>query len=395
MVLPTSALIRTIPVTFQPITDPTSTNLEAVRDARGDINAIRMLLKGNVETCLGLFRGAVEEGDVVTQIQLSHALKGMELGKDSLKDFSSLVVGDLEEFSYYPKEFALFDLAYARAMGSEPNWEMEHAKAVETFRLAADRGYLPAFLELKHQEWRINRESYGFAVELRPFLGKGDKLLDYYFGLALRTGCQVGSALYYEGIYWMHQSGGISVKCPGKSVKHPGKYESFERFKKDNSSPGSYRDFDGFRYVGPSEVLAPSIEVWEAFVIVKLENVRVAPLESYLFSYNPEQIKSLLNEYKVGIAQTDSFIKSPTEGHAHFNFSNEPVHGFYIYSLSIYIDHRPVGKISVQEDTFKISNTVADAGIKPVIEFIENVMKRSGSARSAVSWLRQMGSGYI
>ncbi len=51
-----------------------------------------MLLKGNVETWKKLFQEAVEEGDVITQIQLSHALHGMKKGEDDKKDFSSLTL---------------------------------------------------------------------------------------------------------------------------------------------------------------------------------------------------------------------------------------------------------------------------------------------------------------
>lgn len=181
-------------------------HLDAVRDARGDVNEIRLLLKGNVETCHRLFREAEKEGDVVTQIQLSHALLGMKWGKDDTKDFSSLLVGDLEKFSYYPREFALFNLAYDQAMGVESDWRTGKARGVETFRLAANRGYLPAFLELMHKEWKGNASSYGFAAQLRPFVGKGDRQLDYYFGQALKNGCQIGSEQYYEGLYWMNRS---------------------------------------------------------------------------------------------------------------------------------------------------------------------------------------------
>ena len=185
--------------------DPQNVGLTSVRDTRGNINEIRLLLKGNVETCYRLFREAVEEGDAVTQIQLSHALFGIKWGKDQEKDFSSLVVLDLEEFSYYPRAFALFNSAYDEAMGLEIDRKRNKARGIETFAKAADQGYLPAVLELKHTKWKWNSDSYGFAVQLRPFVGKGDKRLDYYFGKALKNGCQRGTERYYEGLYWMEK----------------------------------------------------------------------------------------------------------------------------------------------------------------------------------------------
>src|SRR5262249_47987226 len=149
-----------------------------------DINEIRLLLKGSLETCYKLFRKAVEEGDAISQIQLSHASWGIKWGKDQEKDFSSFVYSDLEQFSYFPRDYLLFNTVYNEAMGEQFDWEIHKARGHEIFRRAADLGYLPAVLELKATEWKFNIDSYGFAVQLRPFVGQGDRVLDYYFGRA-------------------------------------------------------------------------------------------------------------------------------------------------------------------------------------------------------------------
>lgn len=356
------------PMGFQETSDKTAVCLESVRNAGGDINKIRMLLKGNVKACHSLFKQAEKEEDVVTQIQLSHALFGMKWGKDDTKDFSSLTIGDLETFSYYPNEFMLFNSAYDQAMEVTSGWEKRENRGTETFRLAASRGYLPAFLELTCKEWNWRKSSFGFAVQLRPFVGKGDKRLDYYFGQALKNGCPIGSALYYEGLYWMNQSNNITVK-------YPREHQSFEDFKdyyiKYESWEALY-NYDGF-LVGSSVVLAPSKEAWEAFVKEKLEDIKIAPIDSYLFEYDSKQIKSLLNKYKI-TADTTSFSEKHKKE--------------VIYSLSLYQDHKEIGKISVREG--KIYETFENLEIKPIIEFIENVMKRSGSANSANIWLRYL-----
>lgn len=368
-------------------------NLEEIRDTKGDINEIRLLLKGSVETCNNLFRKAVEEGDVILQIQLSHALFGIKQGKDDAKDFSSLSAGDLETFSYYPREFTLFNSAYDQAMGVKSDWNTHYARGEETFRLAANQGYLPAFLALKSKEWGwyTDKSSYGFAAELRPFVGKGDRQLDYHFGQALKNGCQVGSELYYEGMYWMNQSGNIQVK-------YPREHECFEdftrRYIRYEDCRNTYYNHDGFLHVG-SVVLAPSKEAWETFVKEKLSDIRVSPVESYVFEYDAAQLKSLLNEHKIGAVHTGSFVKSTTEGRDIESFRGGAAHGFRIDSLSIYQDHERIGEISVQEDTFKIHQTFKNQKIQPIIDFIENIMTRTGSAGSARSWLRQMGGRYI
>lgn len=382
----------TLDTTPNPVLDTTPMNLlAAVKDARGDINEMRILLKGNEETCNRLFKEAVAEGDVITQIQLSHALFGMKWGEDHTKNFSSLTAGDLESFSYYPQEFVLFNSAYDQAMGIKSDGKTHDARGSETFRLAAERGYLPAFLELMHKEWKGNTDSYGFAVQLRPFVGQGDKQLDYYFGQALKNGCQIGSELYYEGMYWMNQSCGIPVK-------YPKEHQSFYDFKShyiQYESEHSYYDHNGFRHVGGSVILAPSREAWGTFVKEKLGDVRIAPLNSYMLRHDPEQIKSLLDQYRISVVHTSSFIEHPTKGHKVVDLFGKSKHGFCIDSLWICQDDKEIGKISVQEDTFKIYQTIENPKIKPVIDFIENVMTRSGSAHSAHSWLKQMGGRYI
>ncbi len=262
----------------------------------------------------------------------------------------------------------------------------------ETFQEAASRGYLPAFLELKYKEWKWHTNSYGFAVQLQPFVGKGDRQLDYQFGQALKNGSQIGSELYYEGMYWMHQSCGIPVKYPRAS-------ESFKdfttRYVQHEDSMSSYYDHDGIFHVGSSVILAPSREVWEAFVKEKLENVRFAPAESYSFRYDAAQIRALLNNHKIGALHTSSFVESATEGRDVKSFRGGTVRGFHIDSLAISQDHKRIGQISVQENTFKIHQRFADPTIQPIIDFIENVMIRTGSAYSALSWLKQMGGNYI
>ncbi|MFV0339251.1 MAG: hypothetical protein ACK5MA_01275 [Parachlamydiaceae bacterium] len=91
-------------------------NLEQMRQANGDINAMRMLLKGDEKACLELFSGAVKEGDVIIQIQLSHVLFFMRSRKDSDRDFSRLEATDLEVLLYHPSEFEHYNQAYDEAV---------------------------------------------------------------------------------------------------------------------------------------------------------------------------------------------------------------------------------------------------------------------------------------
>lgn len=349
-------------------------DLEAIRLARGDVNEMRMLLKGSKQTCYTLFRKAVEEGDVIVQIQLSHALFGMRWGNDESKDFSSLHASKLEVYSalaYYPRRCDLFNGLYDLAIGQELDLKKREARGEAAFCLAASRGYLPAFLELKCKEWERRATSYGFAVQLQPHVGKGDRCLDFYFGRALKDGSQIGSKLYYEGLYWMEQSLGIPVKYPEEG-------ESFEAFTtRSLESPPlcgeEYRDYDGFRHVGGETILAPSREAWERFVKEKLGDVRCAPAESYVFKYDAKQIQSLLEEHNI-----TSLASTETRDGSRSQF------------VSIFQNGESMGVVLVKEDSFQISETFKKETIQPIIDFIENVMIRTGSSQSAHDWLTQI-----
>lgn len=390
-------------VSHQPVLDIQQLK-NSVIEARGDINQIRMLLKGNVQNCKELFMQAVRENDAITQIQLSHAFFGMKRGQDHMKDFSNLAAQDLEEFFYYPREFGLFNSAYDELMGVKSDLTDQETRASETFITAASRGYLPALLELKHKEWKCCSSSFGFAVQLLPFVGKGDSQLDYFFGRALKNGCEKGSDFYYEGMYWMNQSLGIPVQYPDPEEN----FESFKHryFQSDSSDP-SY-DHDGFTHVGDSVVLAPSREHWAAFVKEKLESVRTAKSESYLFHYDPREIKDLFDRYEIQVAPCNLILQpSPDSAFSSDQSVVEELgetrdHVLRVYDpnkayFAIYQQDKLIGEITVEKVPFKITHTFENSPsepiIRPIIDFIGNVMIRKGSARSALSWLEQIKEG--
>ncbi len=268
---------------------------------------------------------------------------------------------------------------YNEAMNLEFDVEKSETAAFEAFKQAAKQSYLPAVLELTHKEWKSNVNSYGYAVQLRPYIGKGDKELDFHFGRALKNGCQIGSQNYYEGLYWMQKSRRFTAKYPEKDQS----FESFISHYIHRNRESMLCDYDRFRYIGDSVVLAPSKMAWTSFKL-KLQRADIAPLESFMFEYNKEKIKSIMKEFKIGTIASSKFV--PIEGCGG--------DGKRIDTLSIYENLTKKGEISVQrnllKDTFEITQTFSDPKIQPVIEFIENVMERSGSAASAYAWLQQI-----
>ncbi|MEN9343623.1 MAG: hypothetical protein RLZZ453_410 [Chlamydiota bacterium] len=351
--------------------------LEQISNTCGNINKMRMLLQGNLTTLKNLLEAAEKKGDAIVRIQLSHAFLGMKWGNDSLKNFSILKVEDLEEFDYYPGKGNYFN---SEVESQNMNWR-------QTFITAAKLGYLPAVLELKYNEWpEDSYATYGFAVALQSFVGKGNKMLDYYFGLALKNGSQIGSPLYYEGMRWMHQSHGICVKYPENN-------QPFEEFIRGYQSP-DYMNcdhrLDGLYHLGKKVILAPSKIVWETFVREKLANVQCAPPESHCVKYDGKEICRLLNENTIAFNRMHAFVDSTTEGTDFECPGGQIRHGFWIVSFVVYENRREIGRISVQHNNLKIHETFKNTRLQPVINFIENVMTRTGSPKSTVFWLNHI-----
>lgn len=231
----------------------------------------------------------------------------------------------------------------------------------------------PLDIEQIEKKWQWRPDSYGLAVELRPFVGEGDKELDYRFGLALKNECAIGSELYYEGMYWMHLSGYMQVE-------YPEAHESFIDFidRYVERSPKDFYDYDGFRHVGSSIILAQSREAWEEFVNEKLTNIKISPKESYLIESNTQQIKKLLKKHQINVVHLRKSIETSNEG------------GFFIDTLSIHESGREIGKISIKENSFEIYETFQNSKLQPIIDFVEKVMSRTGTASAARSWLMQI-----
>lgn len=92
------------------------------------------------------------------------------------------------------------------------------------------------------------------------------------------NGCEIGTPRYYEGICWLEKSNGLTVKYPKEG-------ESFRKFWLDyvnyKDCSNTYYDHCGLMFVGNSVVLSPSEEAWENFVLDKLTNIEIAPIEYY------------------------------------------------------------------------------------------------------------------
>ena len=350
-------------------------NLQLVRNAEGDINKIRMIFKGDKKTFCEVFQQAVRENDVISQIQLSHARFSMRRCLDDKKDFTKLSLEDLEAYSfYYPRELMLFNSAYSEVMGDKNDIA---TISQQTFRLAAKKGCLPAFLEIMDDEWGPRVNSFGFAAQLRPFVGRGDMMLDKLFGLALIHGCHPNSGLYLEGIYWLNRSTQILPQYPtnGETFKV---FQS-EYFNTRNCWDLSHEHFhvNGFEFVGNNAVLVPYKESWDEFVKEVLEKVKIASIETYEIKHDPQQIKSLCDEHEVTVRESKESICPPEEN-------------FHITSLEVQVGKLFRSAICVREDTFEIYSTFQIPEIQIIITFLEEVMKRTGSAYSAQAWLEQI-----
>lgn len=383
------------PQFFPPnITDP-SLSLQTIKNTKGNINQITQLLNENKQTCLELFRKAIQEKDSIVQIQLSQAYFEIRWREEESKNSLPIGSKNFDPFFYYPRNFDLFVKTYREAMQFETDYKFEKELSNKTFSNAANEGYLPAILELTHKIWGNKTKSYGFAMQLQPFVNKGDKVIDYYFGRALKNGSNPGSTLFYEGLYWMHKSDCIAVKYPEENESFD---ELIHRYYRYGEGKGcSHYNHDGFIYSNEdSTILVPSKEKWEIFVKEKIETAEIVPQKFYEFEYDEKKILSLLTK-DIGTANCEYFEKDST-GQEIANDYETKINGFWIHSLFLYNGGTKIGTISVRKSTsannkypFQIHETIKNQQkIQPIIDLIENVMIRTGSTSSAASWLSHL-----
>jgi hypothetical protein len=127
-------------------------------------------------------------------------------------------------------------------------------------------------------------------------------------------------------------------------------------------------------------------------VRTRLTNIIPAPVEAYLFSYNAQEINSIIKNDEISTSSSRTFIAHPIEGGEIAGWNGRRLHGFFISILDVWGGKTKLGQISVRLDTFAIYETIANPDIQPLVEFVENIMTRSGSACSAISWIRHIGS---
>lgn len=240
--------------------------------------------------------------------------------------------------------------------------------------------------------WKGNEASYGFAAELRPFVGKGCSVLDGCFGKALKSGSRVGSHLYYEGLYWMVKSGNLSVK-----VAEDGNMENFIRhyIQVVDRTSLCYRE-DGFFYVGSSVVLVPSQEQWDAFVKEKITNIRITSEDSYLFGGEIlKKVQQIVKKHGIVTFYTTSISRfCDRKSSDVFSICRDNYEDL-IGRISIHNKKGCPSRIKIQGVKFGVKEEVFVEGLekkelKTVMTFIKDVLARSGSFYSAHAWLKQM-----
>ncbi len=215
-------------------------------------------------------------------------------------------------------------------------------------------------------------DSYAFAVYLRPHVGKGDKIVDYYYGRALKNSAEYSPENFMEGLYWMDSSLGLSVVYP-----QPG--EDFEMFKQryigSVDTKHTYLDEYGFRFVGPSTILAPSPKSVRAFR-ERLRAVSLSPPENFVFNHDFKQLREILGKYKFFFSGISSFF-----------------YGVGTEELIIAMARAERGQIRVNHHAWTVHSTFSDEDIQPVIDFAQEVIARAKSAHQAARWLLQLLEG--
>lgn len=218
-------------------------------------------------------------------------------------------------------------------------------------------------------KWRSGRDSYGFAMILQPYVGKGDKSIDYKFGEALKRGSFYESKLFLKGLWWIENSKGINVHYPRGT-------EPFDRFCStyiqiyDVSS--SFFDYKGFRFMSSGNVLASSAEEWQKFKDEHLSDPDLKTSNIEMIDYDPVLIYHL-------ITLNDIRVISSSRGR--------------LNSVDFYNCKKGTFRsvtINRGDNDFKLVSTFKDDKFQPVIDLVERLLLTCGSSSSVVSSIRSL-----
>lgn len=148
-------------ISTSPSSQSSNVELTAIKEAKGNIGKIRLLLRGDLDLCCSLFEQAVKKTDALSQIHLARAYDAMTDDTTTVKDFSSLTEEDLQK-GFCPDNFARYHRIYSKVF-QQDDWDNKRASKI--YEKTAEQGYLPALLELKQHQWgRRAQRSIGLRL---------------------------------------------------------------------------------------------------------------------------------------------------------------------------------------------------------------------------------------
>lgn len=232
----------------------------------------------------------------------------------------------------------------------------------------ASNGITPAALNQIFKKWEGHLNCFALAAELRPYIGKGNKLVDYYFGYALMASTEKNHWAHNEGLYWISSANQANVPAENQSFK-----EFADDFIDNYVGLSYYSQDENFLFID-GHILAPSHEEWNAYKSRKFEDLTIAPEEYYQLDFNTDQLGALISAHNL------NFSFFPPEN------DKISIHSLLIHKGSIF-----AGEIAFNTKTCKVICTFDDEVITPVVEYIEVLTKKSSliSAYRAIQCIKK------
>lgn len=345
--------------------------LDKIKKTLGGTREICKLLNGDLERGYTLFRKAIEQQDAVAMVCLSPALFTIKLGIDWNADYSGFVYCDI---------LNLLISAYDAATGEQSDWKFKLDRSLKILHQAAeDRNFIERFFQDQIHALGQRRATYILAAFSRPFIDMDIHSVNHSFGIGLKNGSAPRSKPFYEGLsHW--------VKNRRCHILYP-QSQSFSSLMDSYFSQNLQSEFfesDGFCFCG-NTVITPSEEQWKTFCAEKLNNIVAVPETDYFFEYDLREIIELVNQHEIKTSLSCEEVRRPGDAPGigdKIRFS----------AITLYRNDSRMGAISVssepEADSFTIVQTINEPEeIQPVVRFIENILRRTGSNLSARDWL--------
>lgn len=338
--------------------------------------SIRLYAKGDLDSCLDLYKEAKQRDNSIAQIYIANAFGAMHWAKDSTKNFNTLTAQGLEEYRFASDSEDLLGVLENK-INPDLTWRESDRIKQDILDKAAKLGNTFAqsviiLNELGHYRY----PNFATACKLKPLTEKNDvREVLYHYGRALYCAGLYNQKLELEGIACMAKSGKLKIIYADEQGNQS--FSDYCSHYVQYNYNTYYYDRYGMLFAGNGTIVAPSRAHWDEFKRTILETRTPTADETFNVCTVHDLQKIALLKEKYGI----SFL---TGSHA----GGRPWLSMYIKKWG---RSKEIGEIvaTIDNDTITTENSIklneSQTELQPAIAFAEDMMKRCAHGLSVES----------